>query len=310
MKKIITLSVAAMAVMGAFAQNEPITLDLNNPTNPTSINYGDDGVWTETYNDIDYTFFEFTPFAFSHLIGGEGSSWGGYYWDGFTISHNSGKSGWQANAAGGGMANSDATVGVDANEPYLIGYWPEFMESPDYHACEMTFDDGNNYRIQGAWVNMNAQALSDVTNGGGSARKFDIEGDSFKLIAHGVGADGNESTAEIELAGFNNGQLTSLTDWTYWDLSSLGRVESVYFTMTSTDVGTWGTNTSTYFCLSGVTVSKPMPTGIETIDSKAPVASVKYYNLAGVESDTPFEGLNIVVTTRTDGSRTAAKVVR
>ena len=45
--------------------------------------------------------------------------------------------------------------------------------------------------------------------------------------------------------------------------------------------------------------------GIAT-DANA-VQSVKYVNMAGMESDKPFAGLNIVVTTRADGSRHATK---
>ena len=45
--------------------------------------------------------------------------------------------------------------------------------------------------------------------------------------------------------------------------------------------------------------------GIAT-DANA-VQSVKYVNIAGMESDKPFAGLNIVVTTRADGSRHATK---
>ncbi len=40
------------------------------------------------------------------------------------------------------------------------------------------------------------------------------------------------------------------------------------------------------------------------------VAGVKYYNLAGMASDKPFDGVNIIVTTYTDGSRSSAKVLR
>ena len=40
------------------------------------------------------------------------------------------------------------------------------------------------------------------------------------------------------------------------------------------------------------------------------VAGRKYYNLAGMESDRPFEGVNIIVTTYTDGSRSSAKVLK
>lgn len=50
-------------------------------------------------------------------------------------------------------------------------------------------------------------------------------------------------------------------------------------------------------------------TGIENVSSKA-VAGVKYYNLMGVESDRPFQGVNIIVTRYTDGTTSTSKVIR
>ena len=52
-------------------------------------------------------------------------------------------------------------------------------------------------------------------------------------------------------------------------------------------------------------------TGINTVDvtGKA-VKSVKYVNVAGMVSDVPFQGVNIVVTEYTDGSRTTSKMLR
>ncbi len=35
-----------------------------------------------------------------------------------------------------------------------------------------------------------------------------------------------------------------------------------------------------------------------------------YYNLAGVESAEPFKGVNLKVTTYTDGSRTTEKIIK
>jgi hypothetical protein len=40
------------------------------------------------------------------------------------------------------------------------------------------------------------------------------------------------------------------------------------------------------------------------------VKNVKYVNIAGVESNKPFDGLNIVVTTYTDGTKAAVKVIK
>ena len=50
--------------------------------------------------------------------------------------------------------------------------------------------------------------------------------------------------------------------------------------------------------------------GVEQINADRQVANVRYINVAGMESDEPFDGLNIVVTTYTDGTTTTAKVLR
>ncbi len=49
--------------------------------------------------------------------------------------------------------------------------------------------------------------------------------------------------------------------------------------------------------------------GINTVDSDKQVRSVRYYNLAGVESAEPQQGVSIKVTTYSDGSRTSEKVL-
>lgn len=50
-------------------------------------------------------------------------------------------------------------------------------------------------------------------------------------------------------------------------------------------------------------------TGVKDIDVKA-VAKVEYVNLAGQRSSTPFQGVNIVVTSYTDGTTQSIKVVK
>ena len=50
-------------------------------------------------------------------------------------------------------------------------------------------------------------------------------------------------------------------------------------------------------------------TGIDNVTGKA-VANVKYYNMMGIESDVPFQGVNIEVITFTDGSRTSRKIMK
>ena len=54
---------------------------------------------------------------------------------------------------------------------------------------------------------------------------------------------------------------------------------------------------------------KKTVTGVADNVAEKTVESVKYYNLAGVESAEPFSGINIVVTRYTDGTTTSAKKV-
>ena len=56
-------------------------------------------------------------------------------------------------------------------------------------------------------------------------------------------------------------------------------------------------------------INTDIPTGVDDINAKT-VAGVKYVNTLGVESATPFSGVNIVVTTYTDGTVSAVKVVK
>ncbi len=49
---------------------------------------------------------------------------------------------------------------------------------------------------------------------------------------------------------------------------------------------------------------------ITTVAGDKQVKSVRYYNLAGVESAQPVKGVNIRVTTYSDGTTKSEKIVR
>lgn len=55
--------------------------------------------------------------------------------------------------------------------------------------------------------------------------------------------------------------------------------------------------------------SSAIVTAIDDITTASGVTSVKYYNLAGLESTAPHAGVNIVVTTHADGSKTTSKSI-
>jgi 5-hydroxyisourate hydrolase-like protein (transthyretin family) len=51
-------------------------------------------------------------------------------------------------------------------------------------------------------------------------------------------------------------------------------------------------------------------TGVNGVNAGKTVASVKYYNVAGQAADKAFQGVNIVVTTYTDGTTSTIKVIK
>jgi len=264
-----------------------ITLDLNSPLNPTSFEVNANSVWTETYNDEDYTYFETnSPFAFSHILDGPGAAFGGYYWDGFTYSKNGDNTdygqgssgGWVANQwgnmAGGGiktdaegnvMKDPSGIVLTDSEAPYLVAYWgfvmePEYFYTVPYYGINLTepahnlqtiITDGNVYEAVGIYINNHPWPYYGNLNGDGFASAFG-EGDYFKLIIHGLDADLNETGKSVEhmLAEYKDGQLVQSPNWEWVDLSSLGEIGGLYYTMKTTDEHpTYGPNTACYFCM-------------------------------------------------------------
>jgi len=326
MKKIFTLLSSAMLASAAWAGI--VTLDMNNSINPATIEYGENGVWTGCYNDVDYTWLEFGDnngtFYLSHLIDGEGASWGGYYWDGFIPAiggdqndYGQGASGGWTTMFGGCMAgggcviNEDGSVTSDPNAPYFVAYNSSWtMEGPCNQVMFMNAEGNMTFTPAGVYVCNHPWPYYGCLHGDGFARAFE-EGDYFELVAVGVDVEGNEKNVSINLVEFVNGQLNALNDWTYFDLSSLGEVTSVYFKLNSTDTGDYGMNTASYFCMDKFQVSTPgNPTAVETVNADKQVAGVKYVNMSGVISDKPFDGVNVVVTTYTDGTTATAKVMK
>ena len=51
-------------------------------------------------------------------------------------------------------------------------------------------------------------------------------------------------------------------------------------------------------------------TAIKDITATKTIKSVRYFNVAGIESTQPFDGINIVVTNYSDGTKSAIKVLR
>ena len=53
-----------------------------------------------------------------------------------------------------------------------------------------------------------------------------------------------------------------------------------------------------------------VPTAVEDVTAAKAVASVKYVNLAGQVSDSAFDGVNVKLTTYTDGTTRSEKMMK
>jgi hypothetical protein len=81
--------------------------------------------------------------------------------------------------------------------------------------------------------------------------------DYFKLLVWGVYDGTQTDTVEFFLSDYrfdNNNEDYIVDEWTWVDLESLGEVDSLMFSMESTDVGMFGINTPTFFCMDNLSI--------------------------------------------------------
>lgn len=254
MKKTIFLLAALLSAAAANAEGEIITLDLTKSTTPLEFN-ASNGSWTGTYDD-DAESIDSQVFSFVH---GSMADWN--TWWGFTASNHADNARpantltqqWSNMAKGGIMLDENGEVKLDnfgapvvsADVPYLVAFYSWMMSA---RPVDMSFTDGKSYEAVSVYVNLNSYPYYCMEYGDSFARAF-TNGDKFTLTIHGVAPDENEKTVDVDLASYSNGDLTINRGWKYVDLSPLGKVNELYFTLSSTDSGDYGMNTPAYFCL-------------------------------------------------------------
>lgn len=272
MKKTLPL-VALVAAFSASAADGITVLDLTKSKTPLEFN-AETGAWTETYND-KVTAIESQCF---NIVHSSNSEW--MTWNSFTASNsadnvrreNTIKFQFSNMAKGGIVLNDDGTVRVDkfgtpvvsADVPYLVGFYGSFYGEK---GCTLTMSDGQPRQVKSAWFNLNSYPYYCIEYGDAYARAL-TNGDEFTLTVHGVAADESEKTVDITLASYTNGDLTINRGWKLVDLSSLGAVNQLYFTMSSTDSGEWGMNTPAYFCMDKLAVSSEPETSVANVEAQ------------------------------------------
>lgn len=196
----------------------------------------------------------FEDYALLDTIGGENTwmsgsyqfytyqdvtDWGNYYY-GFSVSNDtdSTSSGWSEpyrSACGG------------AYDGEFFGIWTN-----DYYGSNsLKLPDADT--IAGFFINNNAYTVNEMlycTSGIGHT--FDGN-DWLSLCCIGLRDGIIIDTVKVALA--KEGHY--INHWTYIDLSQMGEVDEMAFTMIGSDTGDWGLNTPAYFCIDNVGASMP-----------------------------------------------------
>ena len=124
----------------------------------------------------------------------------------------------------------------------------------------------------------------------------------------------NESEGVLQ-ASRNGNQGQSMVIDTSWANNGTTLKDGQFYTMrvaislkeTSSLITASGANNYIGHMLEASETSDPT-TGVENIASRA-IKNVRYYNVAGLESATPFKGINIVVTEMNDGTKRTEKLI-
>lgn len=119
------------------------------------------------------------------------------------------------------------------------------------YADTITFDA---QVVPGFFINNTAYAVTSMVNGDYYAKAFGKD-DWFKLTCIGVKDGAQVATEDFYLAQNNE----YVVGWTYVDLSELGEIDGLTFTMESSDTGEYGMNTPAYFAMDNFGAAKPDP---------------------------------------------------
>jgi hypothetical protein len=172
------------------------------------------------------------------------NSFGGYWQTGFALSNmtDSVTSGFQ------NMYAAKAGSGYESAQ-YAVAYG-------NYN---FTLQSGT---IQSLYITNNTYAYNSMRDGDDFAKKFGgltgNDPDFFSITFKGYnGGIEKPDSLTFYLADFrfdDNVQDYIVRDWTPFSLAALGIVDSVTYRFESSDVGSFGYNTPTYFCLDNLTI--------------------------------------------------------
>ncbi len=154
---------------------------------------------------------------------------------------------------------------IDVGESHLPEGTNNGIYAVAYNPRSLHFIEAEAHLVRGMYVTNATYSALSMKIGDDHSKKFGGEDgndpDWFKLSVWGMRDGQQTDTITFYLADFrfeDNANNYIVDTWTWLELSSLGKVDSLLFGLSSSDVGSWGMNTPAYFCVDNIHV-EPNP---------------------------------------------------
>ncbi len=169
-----------------------------------------------------------------------------------------------------------AGSGVDSSDVFALCYVSPW-NAGNYIKFNNVGEQG--VTVNGFYVTNNTYAYISMRDGDAYAKKFGGDDgndpDWFKLTITGYKAGDLTGSVDFYLADYrfdDNSLDYIIKDWTWVDLTSLGSIDSIAFSLSSSDTGQYGMNTPAYFCVDNLTY-----TGETSVISTMAINPIKIY---------------------------------
>lgn len=206
-------------------------------------------------------------------------------------------------------------TGVNGSTKYAVCIIDPSKESPVVTVAG-EYDDAR--VVSGCYISPTADLPYYLNNGRGFLdRNPYAKGDWLAVIATGYDADGNVTgTDSLYLADYRDENKADkwLNDWEWFNLSSLGAVKKISFSLSASDNHVRSFNkqvlTTSSFCIDDFGGVSPVETSIKVNTTPKTVLTQYYYTEDGKQISQLQSGINIIKTVFSDGTTNIEKVIK
>jgi hypothetical protein len=178
------------------------------------------------------------PFTFHNSYNPDWASWAGFSYTNHTDTVTAGWS---------NLYSAITGIGAGGSEVYATA----FVVGSAHISLEQAAS------VSGMYITNSTYAYLSILNGDDFTKKFGgpdgTDPDYFRLIIDGIDSEGDTTgTVIFYLADFRDSDSENdyiIKDWTWVDLTTLGEVSEIHFSMESSDTGDWGMNNPAFFCV-------------------------------------------------------------